>query len=154
MTKIKKDGKYIRRSDMASNGQPVPNAKPVKILTTTLEGEYCVAYQVEGGIKQVTPAGRLLDGERESEFDLFPWPNPPIYIPWESIKEVPLDARFRKKQSPKCSYKESGINIEGDEIKIDGGWFSMPSLNLSCEYSLDNGATWMPCGIPKAVTND
>ena len=76
--------------------------------------------------------------------------NPKKLRPW-SIREVPTDAWFRRLDTVQSSLESRvvGRSILSGTIFLGGRDFSMTTEYLAkCFlHSLDNGTTWLPCGI-------
>ena len=86
--KIEMGGKYVRREDLDIQGNVKPDAKNVNILSVTLEEETSACYQYDGKLVRVRPNG-MYYREVCHIHDLLPYPEPPIFVPWDSTDEFP-----------------------------------------------------------------
>jgi len=68
----------------------------------------------------------------------------PKLRPWK-VEEVPLDAWYRyvdsKDHYTKITEKQEEL------VKIFTVWYNTVSLFNHFQYSLDQGKTWLPCGV-------
>jgi len=83
-----------------------------------------------------------------------PTPKPPTYRPWKP-EEVPMPCVLRHKQHP--NDRKIILSIAPPGIQVTGAFefyiLSFKDLFEQCEYSLDNGKTWQPCGVLEADEN-
>jgi hypothetical protein len=101
----------------------------------------------------IDPVGECLRGthsqtvfgcRNEYKFRLAPEPPAKRYRPW-TPEEVPLDAWYRtslKSISRLCAVTETRV-----KACSTGDWFTYEQLWDLAEHSIDNGKTWLPCGV-------
>lgn len=80
----------------------------------------------------------------------------PTLRPWRP-KEVPVGAlvRYRKERKEELTGMRGFemaliVGVSGHRILLPAGLscnFAFNTMLLNCEHSLDNGKTWLPCGV-------
>lgn len=156
MTTITMGGKYIRRCDLDDFGRPVEGATPVQIVTTTLDPPFTIGWQHAGRLRLSWPDGTTGSVGKHA-YDLLPWPEPPVIVPWETRADFPSGALFRTVIDPQWEfYMQEIYTCDFGSVSVRCADSSIPIADMlhAYEHSLDNGKTWLPCGKMKAVSNE
>lgn len=144
MMKIEIGGKYIWQSDLDESGNVKSDAKDVKILATDLSEPYPVCYSRDGKAYTCKANGVFLGYSRMDANNLLPYPEPPKYVPFDSINDIPLNSRMRCVGCVQ-SYIITGYD-DDNNVKINDGWYTLNTLLAHFEFSTDCGKTWSKCG--------
>lgn len=64
--------------------------------------------------------------------------------PWRDRSEVPLDAWFRRVRGEKW---DRIVAVSNKAVRIGEDWLAFDTIFITREHSLDNGKTWLPCGV-------
>lgn len=107
---------------------------------------YCwVGVKSNNGLDSWTNLGRGFEAEEEPTDLIAPWTEPKLR-PWRR-EEVPIGAAIRAKNA-KIWHLIVEVNAMDDSFKAGISFVGDSMFAFeSCEYSLDGGRTFLPCGI-------
>ncbi len=95
------------------------------------------------------PASILNDEDVAYKFRLAPEPPAKKWRPW-TPEEVPLDAWFKAENGIgfKLSYADLWTVIDSPTVaNANGSHMDLGSILKLWKHSIDNGKTWLPCGV-------
>jgi hypothetical protein len=98
-----------------------------------------------GECRRDTHSQSVFGCRNEYRFRLAPEPPAKRYRPW-TPEEVPVGAQVRYNGNSKSIRMLIVCNNEPDLLGESKNW-SYVDLLTSMEHSLDNGKTWIPCGV-------
>ena len=96
-----------------------------------------------GGGEWLTGVFTVSDGRYR--FRLAPEPPAKKWRPW-TAEEVPVGAQVRYKNNKQSIRMLIVSNMEPNLLGEMSAW-TLGDLFCSMEYSIDNGKTWLPCGV-------
>ena len=117
--------------------------KPAVILTTTLAGDACCAYQHHSDLWLVRTSG-LTFSDCEHRTDLIELSPAPTIEPWE-WHEIPVKHWFRDRRHI-IAHPVSGIDISLNRILINGRWVGTDKLLDDYEHCPTHCGEFDPCG--------
>lgn len=129
----KRDGRIV-----AKEGE-----KPAVILTTTLGGMNCCAYQHNEILCRVLNTG-LVYSNHEQEFDLIELSPAPQLVPWE-FPEIPVDHWFRHKGHA-TAFRVGRVSPKDAAIGIGADWTTPADMLVVYEHSEHHCGPFEPCG--------
>jgi hypothetical protein len=68
----------------------------------------------------------------------------PKLRPWKDRSEVPLNAWFRLVRGEEW---DRIVAVSNKAVRIGEDWLAFDTIFITREHSLDNGKTWLPCGV-------
>jgi hypothetical protein len=110
---------------------------PLAVAVSTPSGAVELLSFTEKGIQFTDGSGFMLLMRVE-----------PTIRPWKDLSEVPLDAWFRLKGGNSVrKISEVELRTTVRPIELFGSWHGLDGVFRCFEHSLDNGKTWLTCGL-------
>jgi hypothetical protein len=129
------------------NGEPARVVSVVSCNVYNSEPQPVVSEGQPGIFRTHFTDGRFLSHINNSTYDLINIPEEPKWRAWKP-EEVPVGALIRNKGrvNPHSKYVVAGYD-DGYVLYGHGSRKARQSCFDHCEHSIDNGKTWLPCGV-------